>query len=193
MNSNDNRTRSTTKRAWLNVSGRWQFFRGRSCHSFDLSYEKFHRLLDLNPHSFTAHFYLGQIARERGQARLAFDHYLAAYRSSVTAFNRSKLPDDLKNHIALRHGLSRSKRVVFHELGQQTGPSIIRAEFEAIDHTGFGRHPEFEIHLPQNQEIGVTDFSSTEEAQKFEDRAPISQEELESVDLEVLISQLMAE
>lgn len=193
MKSDQNRARSAVKRAWLSVTGRWQFFRGKSCHSFDLSYDKFHLLLDLNSRSYTAHFYLGQIARERGQARLAFDHYLAAYRCSASAFNRSNLPDDLKNHVALRHGLGRSKRVVFHELGKQNGPSIVRAEFEAIDPGGFGRHPEFEIHLPQNPPMIESDFISAEEAQKFEGLEAISREEVLSVDLDELIGQLMTE
>ncbi len=185
LRSIPNMTKTVLTRTWLNLNGRWQFLRGRNCASYELAYETFHQLLDEAPRSFTAHFFLGQIARERGQARLAFDHYLAAYSSSITRFNRSGLPDDLKNHIALRHGLGRTQKVAIHEFDETPAPLL---------QDGYNHAPEpeahFDIHLANHGDYRISDFRSQEEAERFESMPPITAEELENVDLDVLIGQL---
>ncbi len=192
LNSTGQRIRSWAARARLNCLGRWQYIRGRKCSAFTLAYETFHDLLDLESNSFSGHFYLGQIARQRGQARLAFDHYLAAYRSSRSAFNRSNIPDDLKNHIALRHGLTQTSPMIIHEPNKPQ-PSQVAEMRESRQKSDFLVHPEIERHPSARGTLPFGDFRDSAEVELFAKKSPISAEELETVDWDDLIFRLQSD
>ncbi len=182
------RVRSKLTCLFLHLAGRWYLIRDRRSGSFERARRLFQAVLELDGRSFSAHLFLGQMARREGQARLAFKHYLAACEASPTRFNRSALPDDLKNHVALRHALSYSPRVAAIPCHEN---KVDRGETDHLLEGLNSLEDTFAEAMPQA--AGIADFASMEEVQRFANRPPITAEEIENTDLDHLMQRLLSE
>ena len=171
------------RQSWFGITGWLYFRRSNQEKGLDGAHRAFRRLLSMDRRSFSAHLYLGRIARARHQESLALEHLVTAYRLDPQRFRRSPLDTDLKYDVALREGLKGTLESTWDRLDEVNWVLPHHGKQNPLLPTSTEKDA---IHHVVNHEENRHETTS----KPAEIRGPITKEEIASTDLDELIRRL---